>query len=265
MILMIILLTAQTALADTYHYTWYRDHIGDSESQAVFDTAYANALNGNSSFSLTTSEDWDINPYIFNLIQADYPELFWLYSYEVYGGRMVDEDGYYTSTMQYDFHPIPPWNGAYQQKTAFDKAVNKAIRKVRKIYKGKSKVKRLKSILQYIAKTCSYKRTTYDQTAYGVFIRKKAVCAGYSKAFKVLCDRFKIPCVVVPAMVNSVAHEFNFVKLGKSWYFIDPTWCDTGSSASYRYFLLGRKNSGCSNLHSAFGVPLPKLAKKDRK
>lgn len=263
MILMIILLTAQTALADTYHYTWYRSHIGDSTDQSAIDTITANAQKGNYSFIFTAPEDWRIHSYIFHFIQFDYPELFYLYSGKVSAAYAMDEYGNYTGQIEYDFQLTLPWKGAYQQRNAFEKAVSKAVKKVQKMYKGKSKVKRMKAILKYIAKNCSYKETAYDQTAYGVFVKKKAVCAGYSKAFKVLCDRFKIPCIIVPAKSNSVDHAFNYVKLGKNWYYVDPTWCDRGSKVNYTYFLLGKKHSGCSQLTSAYGVEIPKLAKKD--
>ncbi len=48
------------------------------------------------------------------------------------------------------------------------------------------------------------------------------VCDGYSKAFKVLCDRAEIPCV----RVFGGNHAWNYVELEEEWYAIDVTWND---------------------------------------
>ena len=58
------------------------------------------------------------------------------------------------------------------------------------------------------------------------------VCEGYARAFKVLCDRAGVPCVLVDGNARSSqsgageAHMWNYVQIGDEWYAVDVTWND---------------------------------------
>lgn len=58
------------------------------------------------------------------------------------------------------------------------------------------------------------------------------VCDGYSRAFKVLCDRAGIPCVLENGYARTspgaggTFHMWNSVELGGSWFGVDVTWND---------------------------------------
>ena len=52
------------------------------------------------------------------------------------------------------------------------------------------------------------------------------VCEGYARAFKLLCDRVGIPCVLVEGYANGGSHMWNSVKMGSQWYGVDVTWND---------------------------------------
>ena len=59
------------------------------------------------------------------------------------------------------------------------------------------------------------------------------VCEGYARAFKILCDRMGIPCIVVTgnARQNSISspelHMWNEVQMENGyWYAVDVTWND---------------------------------------
>lgn len=64
------------------------------------------------------------------------------------------------------------------------------------------------------------------------------VCEGYARAFKVLCDRAGVPCVLVDGNARSSpsgageAHMWNYVQIGDAWYAIDVTWNDPVGGAS---------------------------------
>lgn len=61
---------------------------------------------------------------------------------------------------------------------------------------------------------------------------KGPVCEGYARAFKVLCDKSGIPCVLADGHARNSqgsageAHMWNNVKVDGSWYAIDVTWND---------------------------------------
>lgn len=74
-------------------------------------------------------------------------------------------------------------------------------------------------------------------SAIGMLDEEKApVCEGYAKAFKVLCDRLGIPCILVigdagptPSTATE-AHMWNLVQMDdERWYAVDVTWDDPTS------------------------------------
>lgn len=65
------------------------------------------------------------------------------------------------------------------------------------------------------------------------------VCEGYARAFKLVCDRLQIPCVLVSGMGNQEKHMWNYVQMENGyWYAVDVTWND--NAVSNRYFLVGK-------------------------
>lgn len=202
--------------------------------------------------SSATSVTRMLSSYIAN----DHPEIYWI-------------NGFWTRTSYswlegtfVEFEPIAPWKNADKRKAAFNRKVNTIVSGLKKKCKGKGAAKRAKIILDYIAANCSYMSTPYDQTAYGVFMKKKAVCAGYARAYKLLCDRLGVPCICVEGQVDGEGHMLNYVKIGKKWYYVDPTWCDSGQTANTYYFLLGKKTSGC-RVTQCNGIRIPTLSAKD--
>ena len=51
------------------------------------------------------------------------------------------------------------------------------------------------------------------------------VCEGYARAFKVLCNKVGIPCVLVDGDAGG-PHMWNYVQLDGAWYGVDVTWND---------------------------------------
>ena len=60
------------------------------------------------------------------------------------------------------------------------------------------------------------------RSVYGVFVNKKAVCAGYSKAMQYLAQLCGIECIYV----TSKTHAWNIIKLEGDYYHLDVTWGD---------------------------------------
>lgn len=97
---------------------------------------------------------------------------------------------------------------------------------------------------------------------YGAFTAKKAVCEGYSKAFKYIMDNLGIECILVCGSTvtisdETISHMWNYVKLNSEWYGVDVTWDDpiiNGGSVKnnlrYDYFLKGRNTFYMSHFSS---------------
>lgn len=60
------------------------------------------------------------------------------------------------------------------------------------------------------------------RSIYGVFVNKKAVCAGYAKALQYILQYFDREC----AYVWNDVHAWNLVKMGNDYYHVDATWGD---------------------------------------
>ncbi len=80
--------------------------------------------------------------------------------------------------------------------------------------------------------------TTLYQEPEQVIVRKKAVCIGYAKLLKALCDTVKIQAVIVEGYIKQdgalqdEAHAWNAVQFGENWHLLDPTW---GATSSFTY------------------------------
>ena len=76
----------------------------------------------------------------------------------------------------------------------------------------------------------------------GVFLHKKAVCEGISKAFNLLCWMEGIQAQKINGKVNNTGHSWNKVLVEGKWYNVDATWgriqSEEGSFVSYKYFLV---------------------------
>lgn len=74
-----------------------------------------------------------------------------------------------------------------------------------------------------------------DQDIYGTLVQKRAVCAGYAKAFAYLCEKEGIECEVLSGTSRNlqmieVPHAWNRVKIDGKWSYFDVTWDDVEDS-----------------------------------
>ena len=99
-----------------------------------------------------------------------------------------------------------------------------------------------------------------------------AVCEGYSKGFKMLCDSIGIPAICVFGNFNetdATAHMWNYVRMDDGlWYAVDVTWDDYdgdyGLELVDKYFLKGSadfnvKHSPCND-YNLTHLEYPELA-----
>lgn len=63
-------------------------------------------------------------------------------------------------------------------------------------------------------------------TAYGVLVKGRGVCEGYSRAMKKLLDMVNIESEIVSGLGRGRGHAWNIVKIGGEYYHTDVTWDD---------------------------------------
>ncbi len=101
------------------------------------------------------------------------------------------------------------------------------------------------------------------RSIYGVFVNKKAVCAGYAKAMQYLLNLCGIECTYV----TSATHAWNLIKLEGDYYHLDVTWGDGSDTkkdksqidaVSYDCFCITTAELARLELHTPeAGFPLP--------
>jgi hypothetical protein len=69
-----------------------------------------------------------------------------------------------------------------------------------------------------------------DQNISSIFLAGNSVCAGYARAFQLLCRSSGIECIYVPGIGTKngrqVAHAWNLARIEGQWTWIDCTWDD---------------------------------------
>ena len=95
-------------------------------------------------------------------------------------------------------------------------------------------IDKLRSVYTFLAKNTTYNHNataekSADHNMVGPLLNCTAVCDGYARALKFLCDAIKIPCVVVSGAALSPhggyeLHAWNIVKVKGICYHLDVTW-----------------------------------------
>lgn len=112
-------------------------------------------------------------------------------------------------------------------RIAYWKYAKKAVRKAG-VRNGMSDKTAVKKIYTWLCHEVKYQHGKKDNCeAATLFLKKTGVCRDYADAFWAMCQVCGIPCkcYIGYALEN---HEWNRVKIGKKWYWIDVTWMDDG-------------------------------------
>ena len=173
-------------------------------------------------------------------IIEDYPEYFWLGGYG-WGAGASYSSGKYDVTITLT---IPLDTSAYANFGVVRNYYNGLMQAVDSFKAvGGNRYQLLKSIHDQIVQAVSYDTDFNNPIAHqptSVFFAPfEPVCEGYAEAFKLICDKYGIPCIGVVGDASGEAHKWNYVQMedGK-WYGMDLTWDDQGDIL-YDFFLAG--------------------------
>ena len=184
----------------------------------------------------------------YDALVYDYPELFWIrgfgYSATISFSRVGSD--YIGTISSAKMKPFEAYTGAMGESRSFYNAVNAAAGS---IPWGSSKAYTAKNIHDYLCSKLTYREGPYAHSAAGVFLHGGyVVCEGYAKAFKILCRKFGIDCVLVVGDAGG-GHMWNYVKLeNNNWYLVDVTWDDQTYGTIYNYFLAGSQSASAGSV-----------------
>ena len=205
------------------------------KEQALY-TRMADAL-----FNHELSIEDDLSDYTFEQINKvsrfiflDYPQIFW-----------ATESGTIHFIEQNDVRSITGYDFKYiltqSQKNNTQSKINDAVQKfLNGLGNELNEYERILAAYEYILENTDYDTAVRDKIAAGtsgdetaasqtiasVFIDKKTVCAGYSKAMQYLLNQLGIFCVYISGSARGEGnnHAWNLVKIEGDYYLFDVTW-----------------------------------------
>ena len=227
-------------------------------------------------FNSACNAEYDIllsfMPYAFLAANLDYPEIFWIgntcnygyssscsYRYSTSGGKgtvnYTINFMLYLLTNNFDIRNIGISTYNFRNTTNLANGVqtfNNSIQTILSECQTGSRYDKLLAAHDWLTHHNRYNPyyPTYSQsqigdTPWSAFSamegnngQQAPVCEGYSRAFKVLCDKMGIPCILMSGVAkiggNEGGHMWNYVQMenGK-WYAIDVTWDDPAMEGNY--------------------------------
>ncbi len=199
--------------------------IKNHQEEAIFDTTESRLTVDNASWLLDT-------------MLLDHPEIFYLDNKLAFK-TLTDEDGnkyvvgmalYYTMTAD--------------EVTAANNAIaNKTSTIISGIKKGATDFEIELYLHDYLTENVTYTlagKHIYDM--YGALIDGKAVCEGYSEAYKYLLNLCGIKSILITGQVNNSStgqkegHQWNLVELGGNYYHVDTTWDDQDENGTWHAY-----------------------------
>lgn len=168
---------------------------------------------------------------IMDYILSDHPEIFWFYYNETY---LYNSETMVVGKISFEYRMAK--DEAERRMDEIEASIKPFIDSitdtmsdyevVKKVYENIIDLVDYDTIgLERQKKIPRNERSTQPddlRSIYGVFVSKKAVCAGYAKALQFLLNILGIECVYV----TSETHAWNLVKVEGDYYHIDVTWGD---------------------------------------
>ncbi|MDE6019391.1 MAG: hypothetical protein K2H01_00115 [Ruminococcus sp.] len=206
----------------------------------------------------------------------DYPEVFWLNFSDIECGVPTDGMSYrfnFNFKYKVTISKIvisPNYDSVFEN---FDSvmSIRESITEKLDNYdiKGETDYDKCMNIFNSIINETDYVLDApYAHSIAGILYDNKAVCEGYAKTFKILCDRENIPCITVLGNFNAdnlTAHMWNYVFLDGAWYGCDPTYGE--STNDLTYFMRGSKffnqNHTPESPYSIMTLSFPDISEND--
>ena len=146
-------------------------------------------------------------------VSYDHPEFYWMKEFSLV------KIGEKVKSINFD---VP--KDAKEKMELIDSKVNDILSGINKYSDDYQKVK---YFYDWIIENTDYENLSSSQDFTSVFLDKRSVCAGYSRAFQYLCQKANIECSYVVGIAdNNELHAWNLVKIGKNYYWVDTTWGD---------------------------------------
>lgn len=199
------------------------------KEQMLYDEIYKCWIKCENKVKLNESYNSNEIAKVYNLIQEDYPEIFWI---STNGYSWVNGNGYTDITFEF-ISSVNSFNlNGYR-----DELENEVQKILSLIPKNANIYDKVLFVHDYLVENTQYakeySKIPYEQSemfynSYGCLVNHYCVCSGYSDAFHLIMKRLGVicGCVIGSAKENGEAHQWNYVYFDGEYYWIDVTWDD---------------------------------------
>ena len=250
--------------ADTADCTKYYYNQLDDIGKAIYDGACSMETGGDT-FVVEMDMDWFTDKskdgvesalqkslkQIFSALMAERPDLYWIGNEIHYSYRASSLDGTIT-----EVEATCTFTDAFDTTAAEKSLLSAAVDRIS--VDTASRYSAVESIHDAVVGMLTYDKSGDDmdreaeiRSAYTALAGDHGVvCEGYAKSFKLLCDKYDIPCITVTGDAKGAeesqgeGHMWNYVMMedGK-WYLVDCTWDDQDPAVD-NYLLAGLSTVG---------------------
>ena len=167
--------------------------------------------------------DWDKDEVMeeYQQIIADNPQLFYVSGAVSFSGTISSSTGKINKGALSKLGYIGTKSEIADMVKKFNAAAKKALAE---IDKDMTEAEKALAIHDYLIVNCAYDTSLKNYDAYDCLVSKKAVCQGYSLAYKYLLNQVGVTCEMISS--ESMNHAWNYVKIGSKWYHVDVTMDD---------------------------------------
>lgn len=213
------------------------DIIEVSNNNSVYSTIEAGLLNNQTEIMVSTHDDAEkIYEEAIRVLNA-HPELFWATG----GFSMTSMPNMALPTYTLKIDSRCRQDDILNMMTSLNESVDSIVGAAN--VKCDSDYEKVAFVHDFIVLNCTYDIDTFNKylnnsnegtslayTSYGCLVNRKAVCEGYSKAYKLILNRLNIECEVVSGTATNDMgmgnHAWNYIKLDDGYYLVDVTWDD---------------------------------------
>lgn len=230
-----------------YNYN-YGDSLEINKSSDIYNSIYKSLINLEDSVDLSkygtpkSSEVFDIRKKVLD----DHPEIFYF----------THENSFYWSNGKLEFKYIDSKESIKKMICELDKKVNHVLSTY--ISNSMSEIEKVIAIHDYLVLNTEYKISNdHDFDVYGVLVKGRGVCQGYTTSMKLLLNKVGIDSTYVasPAM----NHIWNIVNIDGENYQLDATWDDPVPNREgvvrYSYLALSDSEMGKDHTWDKSSVP----------
>ncbi len=202
-------------LADGYYYSLLSE-----EEQTVYGEIYQ-IVTDMADFTQISTKDEDLVTRVFNAMQYDHPEIFWLSGHRIVKALQNDEILYINFKGEYTC--------SIEERDAYRAQLESAIEEALGTMPVGADYETVKAVYEYVVRETTYStEAAQNQNVLSVFLNHESVCTGYAKSVQLLMQRLGIPCIYVTGSSKDERHAWNAVYLDGDWYELDATWGDVG-------------------------------------